>query len=80
MNPSSSPVREKQEISIWFFCGILMLACGLILGMQGVLEFHHPPTTVLANLNPTFWWGIFLAIVGAFYSVRFRPRSTPKLK
>jgi hypothetical protein len=75
MNLSSSPVRGKQEISIWFFCGILMLACGLILGMQGVLEFHHPPATVLANLNPTFWWGIFLAIAGAFYSVRFRPRS-----
>lgn len=62
-----------RKISIWFFCGILMLAYGLVLVVQGLLEIHHPPATVLANLQPTLWWGVVLTIFGGFYTVRFRP-------
>jgi hypothetical protein len=65
-------------LSIWFFCGILMLAYGIVLvGEAGLEHFQllgqHSPTTVLAHLHPTFWWGGCLFLFGAFYTLRFRP-------
>jgi hypothetical protein len=68
-------MKERREISIWFFCGILMLAYGCVLIVQSIIEFHHPPATVLSNLHPTLWWGMLLVVAGGFYSVQFRPRS-----
>jgi hypothetical protein len=51
-----------------------MLAYGLVLVAQGVYEhFGHQPNTVLANLQPTLWWGVALTLFGGFYTVRFRP-------
>ena len=32
---------ETAELSIWFFCGILMLAYGVVLIVTGMREFHH---------------------------------------
>jgi hypothetical protein len=62
------------KLSIWFFCGILMLAYGLVLLAQGTYEhFGHQPDTVLAQLEPTFWWGVVLTVFGGSYTVRFRP-------
>jgi len=65
---------ESAELSIWFFCGILMLAYGVILVITGLMEFHHPPPTQLASLHPTLWWGLLMTIFGGFYTVRFRPK------
>jgi hypothetical protein len=66
----------RAKLSIWFFCGILMLADGLVLLGQGIFEhFGHEPATVLANLQPTFWWGVLLTLFGGFYTVRFRPAA-----
>jgi hypothetical protein len=65
---------ETAELSIWFFCGILMLAYGLVLVVTGITEFHNPPPTVLAELRPTLWWGVLLTLFGGFYTVRFRPK------
>jgi hypothetical protein len=67
-------MSERREISIWFFCGILMLAYGLVLIVTGLTELHNPPPTVLANLQPTLWWGVLLTVAGGFYTIRFRPR------
>ena len=69
---------ESREISIWFFCGILMLAYGLVLIVTGVSEFHTPPANELLlpwlqPLHPTLWWGVLLALGGGLYTVRFRP-------
>jgi hypothetical protein len=69
---------ESAELSIWFFCGILMLAYGVVLVFTGVTEFHHPPPNEvllpwLEPLHPTLWWGVLLTIFGGFYSIRFRP-------
>ncbi|MEI9977734.1 MAG: hypothetical protein WDN23_01815 [Edaphobacter sp.] len=69
---------ESAELSIWFFCGILMLAYGLVLVVTGLLEVHHPPPDEvllpwLQRLHPTVWWGVLLTVVGGFYSIRFRP-------
>jgi hypothetical protein len=46
-----------------------------VLVVQGFIEFHHPPATVLSNLHPTLWWGMLLTLAGGFYTVQFRPRS-----
>jgi len=65
---------KRNEVSIWFFCGILMLAYGIVLVATGLREHAgHQPGTVLARLQPTLWWGVFLTACGASYAVRFRP-------
>ncbi len=53
---------ESAELSIWFFCGILMLAYGVVLVITGISEFNHPPPNEvllpwLEALHPTLWWG-----------------------
>jgi len=65
--------EQQGEISIWFFCGILMLAYGLVLTVTGITEIHNPPHTILSNLQPTLWWGVFLTLCGGFYTIQFRP-------
>jgi hypothetical protein len=70
--PHVDPSTEKS-LSIWFFVGVLMLACGLIILGQGIYEFSHPPATVLAELHPAFWWGLCMSVFGGFYTLRFRP-------
>ena len=74
---TDTPARG-ETLSIWFFCGILTLAYGIVLLGQALLEHfrllgQQPPTTVLANLHPTFWWGLCMFLFGAFYTIRFRP-------
>ena len=69
---------EEAELGIWFFCGILMLAYGLVLIFTGISEFHSPPPNEvllpwLQPLHPTLWWGVLLTVFGAFYTIRFRP-------
>jgi hypothetical protein len=69
---------ESAELSIWFFCGILMLAYGVVLVITGITELHHPPANEillpwLQHLHPTLGWGIVLTVFGGFYSIRFRP-------
>ncbi len=71
--PHVDPSTE-QSLSIWFFVGVLMLACGAIIFCEGIYEFSHPPATVLANLlHPAFWWGLLMTVFGGFYTIRFRP-------
>jgi hypothetical protein len=78
-SPSEAPQPHhvdpstEQALSIWFFVGVLMLACGLIILGQGIYEFWHPPVTVLAELHPAFWWGMCMTAFGGFYTLRFRP-------
>jgi hypothetical protein len=68
------PTAKGESLSIWFFCGILTLGYGIVLLGQGIYEhFGHQPDTVLANLEPTLWWGLCLFLFGAFYTVKFRP-------
>jgi hypothetical protein len=72
-----SPGRG-ESLSIWFFCGILTLGYGIVLVLTAACEqFNlfglHQPNTVLANLHPTFWWGMCLLLFGLFYTLKFRP-------
>jgi hypothetical protein len=70
---SNADPSTEQSLSIWFFVGVLMLACGLLILGQGICEFFHPGTTVLANLHPAFWWGMVMTLFGGFYTLRFGP-------
>jgi hypothetical protein len=66
-----------ESLSIWFFVGIMTLAYGLVLLPYGAWEWftNHEAPTVLNQFHPTFWWGLLLTLFGAFYTLRFRPRS-----
>jgi hypothetical protein len=71
---ASTPPQAKEQLSIWFFCGILTLSYGVVLLAQGVYEhFGHQPNTILANLEPTFWWGVVLTLFGLFFTIKDRP-------
>lgn len=70
---------ETAELSIWFFCGILTLAYGIVLIITGLLEYHHPPANEillpwLQSLHPTLWWGVLLGLFGAIYTIRYWPK------
>ncbi len=69
---------RKPALSIWFLCGMLTLIYGLCLVSEGLLEWHHPPATVLADLRPTFYWGLALTAFGLFYTLRFRSGKSPR--
>ncbi len=67
--------ERHHIIPVWFFVGILLLAYGVLIFASGLVEFSHPPGTVLANLHAPVWWGAVLIVVGLFYTLRFRPRG-----
>jgi hypothetical protein len=51
-----------------------MLTYGLVLVVTGIREIHNPPPTVLAELQPTLWWGVLMTLFGGFYAIRFKPK------
>jgi hypothetical protein len=61
-------------IPVWFFVGLLLALYGALILASGLLEWSHPPATVLANLHAPVWWGALLLVVGAAYTIIFRPR------
>jgi hypothetical protein len=63
-------------IPVWFFVGVLLLVCGLIILATGIYEFSHPPPTVLASLHPALWWGALLTLVGGVYVYFYWPKKS----
>jgi hypothetical protein len=66
--------HAKQEISVWFFIGVLLLIYGILIigatvasGAQSDVKF--------AEYHIGTWWGLLLVVLGAFYSIAFRPRK-----
>jgi len=81
MTKAIDPSTE-QSLSIWFFVGVLMLSCGVLILGQGIYEFSHPPiavaagelpANVLAKYHGAFWWGLAMTLFGGFYTIAFRP-------
>jgi uncharacterized membrane protein HdeD (DUF308 family) len=69
--------KEQHMIPIWFFIGINVLVCGVVILATGVMHFNNPPQNiVLSNLHADVWWGAFMTVVGLFYTVRFFPRRS----
>ena len=67
----------REEISIWFFGGVLFLSYGLIVFAEGLWELSHPlanPPT-LNNLHAPIWWGALMAVAGLLYTIKFWPKK-----
>ncbi len=68
-----SKTEQHHMIPVWFFVGILLLVYGVLIFIQGLAEWSHPPDTVLSNLHPPVWWGILLILLGAIFTVKHYP-------
>ncbi|MGE5569370.1 MAG: hypothetical protein ACM3S5_10075 [Rhodospirillales bacterium] len=68
--------EQRQFISIWLFIGVLLLIYGVLILGSGIYSLMNPPAqeTVLANLHAPIWWGALLTVLGAVYTIAFRPR------
>jgi len=60
-------------IPIWFFVGVLLLVYGVLILGSGLVEWSHPPDTVLSELHAPVWWGELLILLGGIYCYAFRP-------
>jgi hypothetical protein len=67
----------REAMSIWFFCGVMLLAYGIVILATGLWELRvpllHPPA--LASLHAPIWWGAGLAVAGLGYTLKFFPRK-----
>ena len=68
-------MHRQGMVSIWFFIGALLLALRRPHPGRGIYELSNPPAhpVVRADLHAGIWWGALLLILGAVYSVKFRP-------
>jgi len=65
----------KQEISVWFFIGVLLFIYGILI--IGATVTSPPESNVMfAEYHIGNWWGALLLVLGAFYSYTFRPRKS----
>jgi len=70
--------ENHHIIPVWFFVGVMLLLYGILIFVSGLVEWPHPPATVLSNLHAPVWWGALLTVLGGFYCYHFRPgRSRP---
>jgi hypothetical protein len=65
--------QPRHTIAIWFFIGVLLTAYGLLILGAGIYGLFVPPDVAMQHLHLSLWWGILLLLIGAFYTVRFRP-------
>jgi hypothetical protein len=68
----------REQMSIWFFCGVMLLAYGIIICSAGLWELSHPLVNppVLARIHAPIWWGAILGVAGLIYTIKFFPRKT----
>jgi hypothetical protein len=69
--------ERTQQISIWFFIGLLLAVYGAIILGAGIADWNRPAPVVLANLHVGVWWGALLLIIGGAYVYFFRPGRRP---
>jgi Na+/phosphate symporter len=68
--------QQRHFISIWLFIGVLLLIYGVLILGSGIYDLATGTVrqTVLAELHAPIWWGALLTVLGAVYTVAFRPR------
>ncbi len=70
-------MNEKHHIiPVWFFVGVLLLVYGVMICVSGLVEWSHPPNTVLAETHAPVWWDGLLTVLGSVYCWVFRPGRT----
>jgi hypothetical protein len=70
-----------SRIPIWFFIGVLLTVYGVLILGYGIYEMssgNYPPMVQMTYLHTPVWWGGTLALIGAFYLVKFRPGRKAK--
>ena len=72
---AGSPAAKGDQLSIWFFVGVLSLTYGVVLMAYGGWAWGtgNEAPTVLNSLHPTFWWGSVMTLFGGFFTLKFRP-------
>ncbi len=75
-SPGTTGRKDRGLISIWFFIGLLLFVYGVLIFVTGLYHLAVPPAhqVVLANLHAEIWWGALLVVLGAYYSLHFKPR------
>jgi hypothetical protein len=70
-------MHDEKQIPIWFFIGGLLLVYGVLICGAGIYAMIFPPPmehrVALFELHADIWWGVFLAILGVIYSLRYNP-------
>ena len=71
-------MSEKHHIiPVWFFVGVLLLVYGILILVSGLTDWSNPPANVeLTQYHAPVWWGALLTVLGAIYSLLFRPKKT----
>jgi hypothetical protein len=67
---------KKEQIPIWFFVGVLLLAYGIIITAVGVCFLfiaHANKDLALQYVHADLWWGLVLLALGAFYTLYYAP-------
>jgi hypothetical protein len=66
-------MQAKQEISVWFFIGVLLAIYGVLI--VGATLTSPPEADVkFSEYHIGVWWGALLFVLGLFYSIAFRPK------
>ena len=64
--------HKHRMLPVWFFIGIVFVIYGVMIFVQGLYDFSHPPGTVLEKLHPAVWWGALMVVVGLIFALRNR--------
>ena len=67
-------MSEHTMKPIWYFVGLILIVIGGIVILSGIYQIVDPPAvkTVLAETNPSIWWGALMVTVGGvlFWNTR----------
>jgi hypothetical protein len=64
--------EKTLMLPVWFFIGGILFIYGVLIMVEGFLEYPDPP---VANFHAPIWWGIVMIVVGGFFFQRFYPRK-----
>jgi len=64
---------KHHIIPVWFFVGFLFVIYGFLILVSGLVEWTHPPDTVLAELHAPAWWGALMLVLGLIFCVKYYP-------
>jgi hypothetical protein len=68
-------MHGKEEISVWFFIGVLLVIYGILI-IGATLTSGAQDNVVFAEYHIGTWWGALLFVIGAIYTVAFRPKRS----
>jgi hypothetical protein len=68
-------MHKKQEISVWFFIGVLLAIYGVLIA-GATMTSGISADVKFSEYHVGVWWGALLFVIGAVYSIVFRPRRS----